>query len=125
MAQRALLRKIIRIMKDEIEYNGRYREAVRALAPIAIRICREYYDAQKAGMNAPTAHYPDKTSIYDHKTLTIISSMHSAFNSEQFREGEHQAHRLYKHLNEGGVATLLLNFFESCKYVDALQDPKN
>ena len=104
-------------MKDEIEYDGSYREAVRALAPIAIRICREYYDAQKAGM--------DKTSVHDHKTLTIISSMHSAFNSEQFREGEHQAARLYEHMGGGGVAELLLNFFGSCRDVDALENFKN
>lgn len=117
MAQRDLLRKIIRIMKDEIEYNGSYREAVRALAPMAIRICREYYERQKAGM--------DKTSVHDHKTLAIISSMHSAFNSEQFREGEYQAARLYEHMGGGGVAELLLNFFGSCKYVDALENFKN
>ena len=104
-------------MGDEIEYNGAYREAVRALAPIAIRICREYYHCQKAGM--------DKTSVHDHKTLSIISSMHSAFKSEQFREGEHQARRLYEHMGGGGVAELLLNFFGSCKYVDALRYPKN
>mgnify|MGYP003650427356 CR=1 FL=1 len=96
----------------KITYKGTNEAAVHALAPIAINICKEYYSRQKSGM--------DKTCEDAHKTLTIISSMHSAFISERFHEGEYQAALLRKHLHGGGVAVLLLNFWESCADVQAM-----